>query len=409
MSDTREHTPDTASVIQTAAGNAVVPAMTQGAVGANGASVPASLLGGDGEIPATTVAHPNFFTPVAELMRSIPTALEGQGPAGGAPRYVRIARLRPFLKPIRPQDEKLASAMATGVGYFITGMAYVMKYALKLNDLLIQGDAGKALVETALKLAKTVTEPTFLNTIEDLNSNLLEGPSLNLAEPMAPVGKIIGDVEKYISFIPEPRDLDIIGQQLYSMMVIEWAAAPIADADKKAETTPVDMAKTGKLRLLLWALNKPFEPLDPGVVPDVKGIVSLGQRRLWRTEAANLPARSMGTWKGPEADSEVETVFDTRFTDGTATGDIRELQRLLTAYGYPLAGAAEGIFDQTTETGVALFQTLNGLTVNGVVDLPTVNQLFHLRYDPDQAKGRLRMAKRYNADDVKNFKWPASS
>jgi hypothetical protein len=395
MSDTTDKTQDTGPVPdQTAAGRAIVPVPPQGAGGAG--------------VPAITVAHPNFFTPVAELMRSIPTALEGQGPTGGAPRYVRIARLRPFLKPVRPQDEKLASVMASGVGYFITGMAYVMKYALKLNDLLIQGDAGKALVETALKLAKTVTEPTFLNTIEDLNSNLLEGPTLNLAEPMAPVGKIIGDVEKYISFIPEPRDLEIIGQQLYSMMVIEWASAPTTDADKKDEATPVDMAKTGKLRLLLWALNKPFEPLDPGAAPDVKGIVALGQRRLWRTEAANLPGRSMGTWKGQEPGSVVETIFDTRFTDASVNVDIRELQTLLKAYGYPLEGTKDGVLDDATERGVALFQTMNGLPVNGAVDLPTVNQLFHLRYDPDQAKGGLRMAKRYNADDVKNFAWPVS-
>lgn len=377
------------------------------------AMVPAPASGGQvTHLQAITTEHPNFFAPVAELMRSIPTSLEGQGPTGGAPRYVRIARLRPFLKPARPQDEKLASVMATGVGYFIKGMAYVMKYALKLHDLLIQGDAGKALVETALKLGKTVTEPTFLNTIEDLNANMLEGPPLDLAGTMQPVGKIIDDVGKYISFIPEPRDLDVIGQQIYSMMVIEWASAPTTDAERKAETTPIDMVKSGKLRLLLWALNKPFEPLDPGVSPDVNGIVALGQRRLWRTATANLADRSMGMWTAPEPDSVAETIFDTRFTDGAANTDIRELQRLLTAYGYPLEGVVDGTFDTATEKGLAQFQWINGLKldgkVNGKLDLPTVNQLFHLRYDPDQAKGGLRMAKRFNETDLNGFSFDAS-
>ena len=393
MSGTAGETNDTGSSPNNAGqGSGGLPAIRPGPGGAS--------------LSAAPVAHPNFFAPIATLMSSIPTALEGQGPTGGAPRYVRIARLRSFLMPVRPQNEKLAKVIADGVGYFITGMAYVLKYALKLNDLLIQGDAGKALLETALKLAYKVTEDDFLNAIEDLNNNLLEGQTLKLGGPdgpMAQVGKNIKLAERYISFIPEPRDLEVIGQQLYSMMVIEWVAVP---ADKSAETKPVDMAKTGKLRLMLWALNKPFEPLDPGTSPDVMKITTLGQRRLWQPDAAKLPASSMGEWQGPEANSVAETIFETRFGDAPASPDVRELQVLLKAYGYPLTAAADGVFDAATATGVAQFQKLNGLAVNGEVDLPTVNQLFHLRYDPDQAKGRMRRAKRYSATELGDFKWP---
>jgi hypothetical protein len=386
-------TPVTPPPAPSAPGGAGVPAPTSGPPPINLAPI--------------SVAHPNFFAPIATLMGSIPAALEGQAPTGGAPRYVRIARLRQFMKPVSEQDEKLASVMATGVGYFIKGMAYVMKYSLKLHDLLIQGDAGKALVETALQLAHTVTQKSFLDTIEDLNTNLLEGPRLDLANTMRPVGTSIDLVEKYIGFIPEPRDLDVIGQQLYSMMVIEWVSAPTGDAAKKAETTAVDMAKTGKLRLMLWALNKPFEPLDPGVSPDVTGIMALGQRRLWQTATGNLPARSTGAWTAPEPGSVPEPIFDTDFTKAPVNTDIVELQRLLKVYGYPLDGAADGTFDAATQKGVAQFQWINGLRTNGKVtgevDLPTVNQLFHLRYDPDQAKGGLRRAKRFNDHDLADF------
>ena len=365
------------------------------------------LVAGSGNGPVVALgegAHPNFFKPVAELMRSIPASLEAQGPSGGAPRYVRVARLRDFLIPVAAKDEKLADVMSKGVGYFIMGMAYVLKYTLKLQDLLKQGDAGKALVETALLFAKTVTTAEFLSTLEELNDNILEGPFPKLQEPMARVSENITKVEKYIGFIPEPRDLEVIGQQLYKMMVIEWTAAPAAEADKTVETAPVDMAKTGKLRLMLWALNKPFTPLDTGMAPDVTTIKTLGQRRLWSPAAPEkLPGKSLGSWTGQEAGSEAETIFETSFTGERAGADILELKQLLAAYGYPIVDEKSGTFDAATVKAVKQFQKMNGLTVNGEVDLPTVNQLFHLRYDPDQAKGGLRKAKRYNAEAVKDI------
>lgn len=373
-------TPETQN--QGAEQNALVPNKSKGAV-----------------VPAGEAAHPNFFAPIAVLMNSIPASLEAQGPSGGAPRYVRVARLREFLIPVAAKDEKLAGMIANGTGYFIQGMAYVMKYTLKLQDLLVQGDAGKALLETALLFAKKVTEPEFLSAIQDLNDALLEGPPLALEEPMGMVRTNIGKVEKYIGFIPEPRDLDVIGQQLYKMLVIEWAAAPTTAADNTPGVV-VDMTKTGKLRLMLWALNRPFEPLDTGEA-DVRYLKTLGQRRLrTATTAAPLALSSTGSWT-PDAGGDAEIIFKTTFE--TKGADIVELQKLLLAYGYPLEGKEDGGFDAVTVKAVKQFQKMNGLMVNGEVDLPTVNQLFHLRYDPDQAKGGLRKAKRYNAEAVKDI------
>ncbi len=365
--------------------------------------------GAPGTALATTQpAHPNVFAPIVELMRSIPDSLEAPNAPGGAPRYVRIARLRPFLKPAKPADEKVAGVMADGVGYFIQGMGYILKYGLKLQDLLIQGDAGKALFETASALVKTVTQEEFLKTIVELNTTMLDNSSLSLdglKNTMAPVASGIDTVNKYVGFIPEPRDLDMIGQQLYRMLVIEMVAAPGTDADLTKETTAIDMQKTGKLRLIHWALNRPFKPIDSGATTDMQ-ITTLGQRRLRKTAATNLPKAAMGTWK--DADGNVETVFQYAFANATATTDISELQALLKGFGYPLTGAVDGTFDDATEKGLAQFQSVNGLTVNGQLDLATLNQLLHLHYDPDPKKGRMRMAKRYDeqALTMANFVWP---
>ncbi|MFZ4405744.1 MAG: peptidoglycan-binding domain-containing protein [Paracraurococcus sp.] len=359
-------------------------------------------------LATTQPAHPNVFAPIVELMRSIPDSLEAPNAPGGAPRYVRIARLRPFLKPAKPADEKVAGVMADGVGYFIQGMGYILKYGLKLQDLLIQGDAGQALFETASALVKTVTQEEFLKTIVELNTTMLDNSSLSLdglKNTMAPVASGIDTVNKYVGFIPEPRDLDMIGQQLYRMLVIEMVAAPGTDADLGKETMAIDMVKTGKLRLIHWALNRPFKPIDSGATTDMQ-ITTLGQRRLRKTAATNLPKAAMGTWK--DADGNVETVFQYAFANATATTDISELQALLKGFGYPLTGAVDGSFDDATEKGLAQFQSINGLPVNGQLDVATLNQLLHLHYDPDPKKGRMRMAKRYDeqALTLANFVWP---
>lgn len=357
-------------------------------------------------LPAETTSHPNFFNPIAELMSSIPASLEAQAVPGGAPRYIRIARLRPFLAPQAEKNEPIAGAIAEGVGYFITGMLYVQKYSLKLQDLLIQGDAGKALIETALALANTVTEKRFLDSIDVLNRDMLGGTSLNLsgAGPMDTVRTSIGTVEKYINFIPDPADLDAVGMQLYRMLVIEWGDSPAAAA-RKSETAPVDMTKTGKLRLLMWALNRPYAPLYNAGGANPPDVRALGMRRLWQADAAALPQKSRGTWQGAEAEQKLDPVFEASFKEPAA--DITELQDLLRAYGYPLETSASGVFGKETAAALAQFQKMNALEVSGELDLPTVNQLFHLRYDPDPSKGRLRKAVRFNKESLRDFSWPA--
>src|SRR3954447_22641739 len=105
--------------------------------------------------------HPNPFRAIALLMKSIADSLENPSSTGRPPRYVRVARLRNFLVPVVPTDETVAKAIAEGVRYFITAMGFIQKYSLKAEALLTQGDAGKALFETAADLLDTVADPEF--------------------------------------------------------------------------------------------------------------------------------------------------------------------------------------------------------------------------------------------------------
>ena len=352
--------------------------------------------------------RPNPFAPIATLMRSMPSSLEATKSGSTVPRYVRIAKLRNYLKPVKAEDEKVAKAMASSVGYFITAMAYVMKYSLKLQDLTEQVDAGKAMLETSLDLVETVTNRDFLASIALLEDDVI-GSGMDVAavqKAMAPVNEGLDAARRIIELVTEPQDLDVIGQHLYRMLVIEWVDAPTTPTELAAETAPIDIAKTGKLRLLLWALGKPYAPLDGGAGSDVAGGVSvLGLRRL-RRGATTQAVSSVGTWKDPSPGGTEVNIFECAFKDATAGADIRELQAVLKAFGYPLTGAVDGIYDEPTALGVGQFQHLNDLPVTGAVDEATVNQLMHLRYDPVPTKGRMCRAKSYDESKLAGFTLP---
>lgn len=60
------------------------------------------------------------------------------------------------------------------------------------------------------------------------------------------------------------------------------------------------------------------------------------------------------------------TIELTTLRKGSQGAEVKTLQRLLTAIGYP-CGAADGIFGSTTLAGVRAFQSAHKLTVDGVV------------------------------------------
>lgn len=58
------------------------------------------------------------------------------------------------------------------------------------------------------------------------------------------------------------------------------------------------------------------------------------------------------------------------------TGVVSLLQQQLLDYGYEEIGMADGIFGLMTNEGVRLFQTINDLTVDGIVGPITWEVLF---------------------------------
>lgn len=351
--------------------------------------------------PAVAASHPNPFRAIALLMRTIADSMENPNAAGRPPRYVRIARLRSFLTPVAPKDETVAKAIGTGVGYFVLGMGYIQKYSLKAEALLTQGDAGKALFETAADLLDTVADPEFFNAI----STVVDGPRMD-SSPLAPMRGVISDARRIVGRIPEPEDLGIIGAQIYRLMAVEQLPVPAGGTLAPTETAHIDMTRTGKLRLMLWALNKPFRPIETGPVDSE--VTTFGMRRLRQGTADQQSRLSRGTWTG--ADGEVETVFETSFAAPTATppgvggADVRELKTLLKNLGYfDAATVVDDAFDDQTTLRLRQFQHVNGLKVTGLLDNPTVNGLLNLSYHPDPQKGGMRLARPFNPAALNGF------
>lgn len=100
-----------------------------------------------------------------------------------------------------------------------------------------------------------------------------------------------------------------------------------------------------KFRARVAALLGENAPVEPEVIPEV------------------APAPSAPAPTGGEKTVMIEMNV---LSKGSKGEQVKTLQRLLTAMGYP-CGAADGIFGNTTLAGVNAFQKAHGLTVDGIV------------------------------------------
>jgi hypothetical protein len=367
--------------------------------------------------------HPNVFAPIATLIASVPASLEAGARDGALPRYVRIARLRPFL--LQEQPGTVAVKMADAVGYFIKGGAYLAKFGLRLRDILIQVDAGIALADIGLELVKEVGKKEFGEAISEIaTATDTPIPSMTWADTLT---RGVGDVQRYIGFVPSPEDFDKIAAQLYALLSVRFASEDWKGWSEKDAV--IDIRKTGKMRLLTWSLGRPLAPVDRGGAGTDLSVQALGLRPLWMGswkggEARPLIAASRGFLKQDGKDDVIE-LFDGAAAF-TAKTDITELNQLLDAHGYFAPGAdadaalAEparrplkpantyDAFDDQTRRALALFQKQNGLPVTGEMsDTGTVNQLLHLHWDPVTDTGVLRRAERFPAaTGVREFAMP---
>ena len=323
---------------------------------------------------------------MALLLKAVRTSLENSKRPDQAPRWVRIDRVRQFADPKGGDSSAIAKGLMTAMGAVVMAISYLQRFTLDANDLLIQGDAAKALLEVSADLIKQATSKDFINALQ-----VAVGQDPSPTSPIPQVGDVIDQILKYTDYVPEPEDLKVIGEQLYGLLAIEQLTDGTVDDKTLAH---VDIAKTGKLRLLHWGFWKPFKVQNLG-----KGDLSssdvyvLGARRLPATAAGKLPTLARGNWGDPGS---VEVVYELDFTGDGMGKDIAEANHVLDNLGYAAKYPASDpkTLSDSFATRLRVFQKINDIAVTGALDNATLNRLVHL----DFANKNLKRAKPYRDD-----------
>ncbi|RDE52168.1 MAG: peptidoglycan-binding protein [Candidatus Accumulibacter meliphilus] len=349
--------------------------------------------------PATgtaTAEAANPFTAIARLLRLVRESLEGIKRQGQAPRWVRIARIRAYQKDGDHISRAVIPAVDQGLIYAVL---YLAGLTLKARDLLTTADAATAAVEVGGEMLRTITTDDFNRSLSKV---IGDDGAVN---PLRAAGAVIEGVMDLADKVPEPEDLDQIDEELYALLCLKQL--PLDEKGLGATTeTHVDLATSGKLRLLAMALARPIAIRSLG--KDKSGeqeVTFLGGRRLWPVAEAALPNRAEGRW-GAGEDS--ETIYEFAFSgaDSAAGLDIAEANGLLEKMGYVEPAVTDAtVFDALLQRRLRRFQKVNGLTVNGQLDNPTLNRLMHLNV----ATTSLKWAKPFDAgalpegfDDTRN-------
>ena len=321
-------------------------------------------------------AHVNPFVAVGLLLSAVRSSMEGSKRPDQAPRWVRIDRVRQFADPKTGDADAIASGVMKAMGVVTLAIAYMQRFTLDATDLLVQGDAAKALVEVSADLVKQATSKEFINALE-----VAVGQEPSAGSPISGVADIIDKIVSIADKVPEPEDLKVIGAQLYALLAIEQLTTGAVD---DTTTAHVDIAKTGKLRLLHWGFWQAFKLQNLGKGKASIDVFTLGARRLPDVGATKVPLRARGTFG--EAGS-VETVYDLDFGGANAGKDVAEANAILVALGYDKYVVADPkalVADFAVR--LRAFQKLNDIPVSGKLDNSTLNRLQHLDYDAKNLK-----------------------
>ena len=333
--------------------------------------------------PATSDGRAdNPFRAVAILLDGVRIGLESRQRQDQAPRWVRVVRVREF------RDDAIAKGVMKAMDVLTLAVAYLQRFTLDANDLLIQGDAAKALVEVSAEFIKTATSKEFINSLE-----VAVGQDPSPDSPIPDVANIIDKIVQIADKVPEPEDLKVIGAALYKLLAIEQA--PLDEAKLGATTeSHIVLERTGKLRLLQFGFDQSFRLQNFGKGASVSSldVNRLGARRLWAVATDKLPGKSVG--KFGEAPN-VENVWELDFSADKAGIDVQDANSILEALGYATPAVPDRkIFGGEFAGRLRAFQQINDIPVTGKLDNATLNRLFHLDFD---AKN-LKRAKRFKAD-----------
>ncbi len=334
-------------------------------------------------LPATSDGRAdNPFRAVAILLDGVRTGLENSKRQDQAPRWVRVVRVREF------RDDAIAKGVMKAMDVLTLAIAYLQRFTLDANDLLIQGDAAKALVEVSAEFIKTATSKEFINSLE-----VAVGQDPSPDSPIPDVANIIDKIVQIADKVPEPDDLKVIGAALYKLLGIEQASLDEAKLGSATESHIV-LANTGKLRLLQFGFDQSFKLQNFGKGASVASldVNRLGARRLLEATADKQPAKSVGKF-GDAPDT--ETVWELDFSTDKAGIDVQEANSILEALGYAEPAVADRkVFSAEFAGRLRTFQQINEIPLSGKLDNPTLNRLFHLDFD---AKN-LKRAKRFKAE-----------
>ncbi|MCK6524472.1 peptidoglycan-binding protein [Myxococcota bacterium] len=343
----------------------------------------------------------NPFNLLAYLLFRVRRGLEDIEQAGQPPRWLRMARLGPQVT--APNPPVMANGVASVVKAFTTSLNWMAEATLDLRELLITTDAAKATAEAALRLLRTANSPEFVNGLK----NILPASAVAELQSIAQsVDGVLGDIENILTYIPEPDDVNRMSHELYRLLCVVQRQVPYGADGVTFDLTEirpdtqdhVDVANTGKIRLINWALDAKTTTRGLGDNEDLsQDLYRLGVRRLWETTEANLPQRSIGQFTfGARTETIFNFDFDHTITQAPAAKphqdtrqDIVELWDLLDKHGYRDDAVPQGSADRAPGTAkytaaltalVRKFQVLNGLPVTGWPDNDTINRLLHLDY-----------------------------
>lgn len=318
----------------------------------------------------------NPFKLLAGVFRDLRKSIEEPG-AKRPPRWVRIARARHAL-PRRAQaldkapdkaldttprnageapkkaagkspEEFMSDGIGALLGGFIGALSFIAELVLDLQEILIQVDAGKALIEISSDLVKAVTSDEFTSGVESLTS---------FKPPLGAVKPLLNTLDELVAKAPEKEDLDCISHELFLLLRVAYLEGAL------------DLDRTGKIRLLQWAYGRKYTVRGLGFNEEVNcEIERIGARRL--------DSQRLGEGGGSETVSAAyggETIIDLDFKDGP---DIAELHQLLVALGYLEAAEAKPPLEKML-AALKNFQGTNGIETSGIVDDATLNRLLNL-------------------------------
>ena len=343
----------------------------------------------------------NPFNLLAYLLFRVRRGLEDIEQAGQPPRWLRMARLGPQVT--APNPPAMANGVASVVKAFTTSLNWMAEATLDLRELLITTDAAKATAEAAMRLLRTSSSPEFVNGLK----NILPASAVAELQSIASsVDGVLADIENILTYIPEPDDVNRMAHELYRLLCVVQRPVPYgADgvsfdlAEIRPDTLDhVDVANTGKIRLINWALDAKTTTRGLGTdEADSQDLYRLGTRRLWQTTNDKLPQRSIGQFN---FGARTETIFNFDFDHSippdpaleahqNTRQDIVELWDLLEKHDYIDPAVPQGSADRLAATAqytpaltalVRKFQVINGLPVTGWPDNDTMNRLLHLDY-----------------------------